>query len=428
MLVAQARRSRADALVRCAEQAQSEEAAWEPLRRGHLARIGSVRQAAEAVAGIAREGKADPLRTAWLLISLESAYAWVPDAPKPPAPVAQEDQELKNEDFRMNLAMVSAREAVAERLAYHLINEAQPDEPEMCEEFDCPEDCSGRHDTSHIDCGPDAVFEDLAGHGVEIEPPEPEPLSPIPRARLSNPNAKSEDARFPDIEENAENVLVHLGIDTNDVDTILNAAAVGLVVDAWRNGPLDAIHASSGGPSDGEIFAQSVDLYRRAREALLAARDDGPRMLSLFAAIASDVRLSWAGGSPFRLCGVPAANAEDVAQFVEQVDNQVWFTGEVMRARGWRAALMHRAVSAALYGHHHFGMPSWPSIVAAAMPQLALLDRTDAPQILGDLVSVEKALLEAPDQLGAEALEWLSHRMLLVSVPSTRPTGSEAAS
>jgi len=47
------------------------------------------------------------------------------------------------------------------------------------------------------------------------------------------------------------------------------------------------------------------------------------------------------------------------------------------------------------------------------MERLALLDRSGAPGALADLAAVEASLLEAPDQLGADALDWISHQALL---------------
>lgn len=190
----------------------------------------------------------------------------------------------------------------------------------------------------------------------------------------------------------------------------MSAAAVGLVADAWREGPLDDIHETVGGPSDGEIFAQSVDLYRRASTALTAARDDGPEALLAFVAVASDVNLPWAGGSDFAL---RTAASDSVADLVQQIDDRTWFTAEVMREQGWRAALLHRAASATFAALHHFGMPGWPGAVASAMERLAARDRSGAPESLTDLKAVEAALLKAPDRLGADALDWLSHQALL---------------
>nr|WP_244320090.1 MULTISPECIES: hypothetical protein [Streptomyces] len=409
-LVRQARRARDASLARKAEQVRAEQAAWLPVRERHLARLDSLRQAAEAVAELARSAEIKAQQVAWLLVSLESAFNWLPDTPEPPASVDEGDSELKEEAFRLDLSLIAAREAVAERLAYHLINEAQPDEPEMCEELECPEDCSGRHDSSHIDCGPDAIYEDLTEHGITVEQPDPEPLSPRFAALLGNKGeAEEKQVPLPDIEEQAPVVLAHFGIDTEDVDVLTSAAAVGLVLDAWREGPLDEIHAAVAGPSDGEIFAQSVDLYRRARAALVAAQHEGPEMLLAFSAVASDLDLPWAGGSPFTL----RATARPVEDFVQHVDHRVWFTMEVMREQGWRAGLLHRAASAAFKAAAYFGMPGWPGAVTTAMERLATLDRSDAPEALADLAAVETALLDAPDELGADALDWICGQALL---------------
>ncbi|MFF2213021.1 hypothetical protein [Streptomyces antibioticus] len=408
-LVARARRARDAALTHAAERAQTDFAAWQPVRDRHLARLDRVRQAAEAVAGLARDGDTEPPLIAWLLVSLESAYDWIPEAPEPPPAVEREEPELRDQAFRLDLAMITAREAVAERLAYHLINEAQPEEPEMCEELECPEGCSGCHDVSHIDCGPDTFFEDLAKHGILMKQPELEPPSPRTAALAGKSETDEKRSPLPDIEEQALVVLTHFGIDADDTEAVVSAAAVGLVDDAWREGPLDVIHAAGDGPSDGEIFAQSVDLYRRARAALVAARDEGPEVLLAFVAVASDVDLPWAGGSRFALRNV----SESVAEFVQHVDDRVWFTAEVMREQGWRAGLLHRATSAAFKTPTHFGMPSWSGVVATAMERLAALDRSDAPEALADLAAVEAALLEAPDRLGTDALDWLIHEALL---------------
>ncbi|MFF5611808.1 hypothetical protein ACFY7B_02625 [Streptomyces albidoflavus] len=408
-LVTRARRARDAALAHDAERARAESAAWIPVRERHLTMLGSVRQAAEAVTELVQSSDTEASRVAWLLVSLESAYTWIPEAPEPPASMVREEQELKDEAFRLDLAMITVREAVAERLVYHLINEGQPEQPEMCEELECSEDCSGRHDSSHIDCGPNAIFDDLAELGVTVEPPEPEPLSPRLSALLGRSEAEERLSPLPDIEKHAPVVLTHFGVDAEDPDALLCAAAVGLVTDAWREGPLDVIHQADDGPSNGEILAQSVDLYRRAHTALMAARDNGPEELLAFVAVASDADLPWAGGSGFALRTVSG----EVTEFVQHVDDRVWFTAEVMREQGWRAALLHRATSAAFKAPAHFGMPSWPGAVASAMERLAMLDRSGAPEPLADLAEVKAALLAAPDQLGANALDWMCQQSLL---------------
>ncbi|WP_413100730.1 hypothetical protein [Streptomyces sp. Inha503] len=404
-LVARARRSRDAALAQDAERAQSESAAWTRVLARHLAGLKGVRTAAEAVARLAEEEKLEPRRIAWLLVSLESAYAWATnDALEPPPSANPEDTSLKDADFRLALEMISAREAVAERLAYGLINEGIPAEPELCKEFECPEGCSDRHHSSHIDCGPDAIFEDLAEHGVVIDHQDP----PVAHGAAG----AAQETAGPDIAEMTDQlvaVLEYFGVDANDTELLVSAAAVGLVADAWRDGPLDAIHAVDRGPSDGEMFAQSVDLYRRARVALIAAEEHDPEALLAFQAVASDVDLPWAGGSCFTLRN----SGEPTDEFVQQLDDRVWYTSETIRKRGWRAGVLHRAASAAVKAPASFGMPGWPATVASAIERLAALDRSDAPEALADLTAVEDALREAPDRMGVDALDWLCTRGVL---------------
>ncbi|MFF7988543.1 hypothetical protein ACFZDG_01975 [Kitasatospora xanthocidica] len=348
------------------------------------------------------------MRVAWLSISLESAHAWIPDAPEPPSSVDREDHRLTNAKMLMGRAMITARGAVADRLVYHLVNAVQPEEPEICEQLECPEDCSGRHETSHIDCGPDAIFDDLLEYGVSIDEPGPAPLPPQ-FAALFAPRPEEPTPLFPGLEEQAAAALPRLGIDPGDPEVLLSAAAAGLAAEALLNEPLDALRAAPGGPDAGDVFAQGVDLYRRARKALVAARDGGPERLGAFTAVASDLDLPWAGGSRFTL----RAASGPVADFVRNIEEQVWITEELMRRQGWRDALLHRAFTAVFKATHHFGMPGWPAVVDAAMKRFASLDRLSAPPELADLGAVEAALLQEPDRLGVNALGWLVRHAVL---------------
>jgi hypothetical protein len=84
-----------------------------------------------------------------------------------------------------------------------------------------------------------------------------------------------------------------------DEGTIVSAAAVGLVELVWRNSPLEDMHADGGlrgrGPSDGEMFAESVALYRVARDALF--RGTNAALLG--------VRALGLGPEPALGCGAP---------------------------------------------------------------------------------------------------------------------------
>lgn len=53
-------------------------------------------------------------------------------------------------------------------------------------------------------------------------------------------------------------------------DAVLSAAAVGMVIEVWRNSPVENMHASKRGPSDAAMFAQSTALHKVAVTALAA--------------------------------------------------------------------------------------------------------------------------------------------------------------
>lgn len=177
-LVARARQLRDSALVRKAEQARKEATARAAERGRYLAELERVRRAAEAVAYLVTEKDLRASQTAWLFMELESAYAWVEDgAPEQPASVEDEDEIMQRKKFQLALEMISTRFAVANSLAYRIINDAMPPDPELCEEMECPEGCDGKHDFSDIDCGPDAILESLVEFGIDVEEGEYRTLS-----------------------------------------------------------------------------------------------------------------------------------------------------------------------------------------------------------------------------------------------------------
>ncbi|MBC3842129.1 hypothetical protein GXW82_23750 [Streptacidiphilus sp. 4-A2] len=409
-LVAQARRARDQSLTQNAERARTEAAEWQVLQDHYLATLDGVRLAAEAVARLALDGDGvEPLKVAWLSIALESAHSWAKhESPGRPESIVPDESPVHDAEFQLDLEMISAREAVADRLAYHVVNSATPAEPEMCEEFECPQDCSGQHDFFDIDCGPDQVFDDLAECGIVVERPDPAPAHAVRLRRLVDANIPKE-SRSRASGRDLVDVLARFGIDADDSDSLVCAAAVGLVTEAWLDEPLDEIRAARKGPSAGEVLAQSVDLYRIARESFMAAKNAGPEALLGFQAIAADVTLPWAGGSRFTL----RSTGEPTADFVQNVDNRVWYTSKLMQEHGWREAVLQRAAAAAYMASDHFGMPGWRALVSSTMQKLGSLDRSSAPQALQDLADVEEKLREAPDQLGVAALDWLFDQGLL---------------
>jgi hypothetical protein len=51
-------------------------------------------------------------------------------------------------------------------------------------------------------------------------------------------------------------------------EAVVSAMAVGLVIDVWRNGPVEDMHCGKRGPDDSAMFAESTSLHEQAVTAL----------------------------------------------------------------------------------------------------------------------------------------------------------------
>lgn len=203
-----------------------------------------------------------------------------------------------------------------------------------------------------------------------------------------------------------------------DEDTILSAAAVGLVELVWRNSPLERMHAGGGlrglGPSDGEMFAESVALHRAAKAAL-------PREFGLleFEDHVLDRHRPWAaGGRTLQEMGYGSLGA-----FTRHVKGQT-STLLTIRDDGYRLLLGYRITVTRLRGRDHYGMPRWPAIAASVRELLltpghpAWLARARdtvlavAPPGTPLPDALHRALLDGPDVLPLAVLDWLADRVM----------------
>ena len=53
-------------------------------------------------------------------------------------------------------------------------------------------------------------------------------------------------------------------------EAVVSAMAAGLVIDVWRNGPVEDMHCGKRGPDDAAMFAESTSLHDQAVTALTA--------------------------------------------------------------------------------------------------------------------------------------------------------------
>jgi hypothetical protein len=214
-------------------------------------------------------------------------------------------------------------------------------------------------------------------------------------------------------------------------ESILDAAAVGLVEEVWRNSPLEDMHAGGGmrgrGPTDGEIFAESVALQRVAKAAL-------PREYGLleFEDHVLDRHRPWAaGGRTLQEVGYGYLGA--LTRHVRDRTNALLS----LRRHGYRPMLGYLIARTRFYGDDHYGMPRWPG-VAASVRELLLTP--EHPAWPGDSPGQRHAkalamaptgtpppgklyrvLLDGPDKLPIAVLDWLTDRVM----PIARSLASE---
>jgi hypothetical protein len=203
-----------------------------------------------------------------------------------------------------------------------------------------------------------------------------------------------------------------------DEDTIVSAAAVGLVELVWRNSPLEAMQAGGGlrgrGPSDGEMFAESVALHRAATAAL-------PRPFGLleFEDHVLDRHRPWAaGGRTLQDMGYGSLGA--FTKHVRRHTNALL----TVKDDGYRLLLGYLITVTRLRGRDHYGMPRWPAIAASVRELLLTPEHTAWPNQMRDTVlavappgtplpdTLHRTLLDGPDMLQLPVLDWLADRVM----------------
>ncbi|MGV9394144.1 hypothetical protein ACWDQL_34220 [Streptomyces olivaceus] len=223
-------------------------------------------------------------------------------------------------------------------------------------------------------------------------------------------------------------VLQRLGVSAQ-AGNLANAAAVGITQLVWRNGPIEDAHAGERGRRnqlhDGVMFARNTWVYQQALDAVTSS--DPYALLTLEDRLL-DRHLVWPG------------TARTLKQFgygvLGEIDKHTKKT--INGLMGWRRRLTHEefltlaALNGLLGAEDHFGMPVWELRVQAAMTRLRGQDPTftarlksrydldfatwldTAPPVVHtDLLEVERALLTAPYELGADALDWFAWNPVL---------------
>jgi len=213
-------------------------------------------------------------------------------------------------------------------------------------------------------------------------------------------------------------------------DAVLSATAVGLVIEVWRNGPVENMHAGKRGPSDAAMFAESTALHTVAVTALSAPR----RMAGLlgFEKHLLDRERPWAGTGGRTLQELGYGFLGDYRRHVkDHVNAMIVLADHTCVPAPLETYLISRAL---MYGGDHKGMPGWPVIVErigvllADPDHLRWGDDRRGYQALGGLPAqvtsaddLTATLLTDPSVLPDEVLDWLGEYLLYCGGPPYGP-------
>jgi hypothetical protein len=211
---------------------------------------------------------------------------------------------------------------------------------------------------------------------------------------------------------------------------IMSAMAVGLVIEAWRNGPVEAMHGSGRGPDDAAMFAESTALHSKAIAALNA--ENQAHGLLDFEQHLLDRERPWAGSGGRKLRDLGHGHLGRYTRHVRDRTNALLSLRHHMCvADPLQVYLVNKALA---YGENHKGMPAWPTIVERigillADPQHPAWRQdgrgaralSEIPRLALPVERLTSNLLTEPSALPVEVLEWLSRHLLYCAAP---PFGS----
>ncbi|WP_431913459.1 hypothetical protein [Nonomuraea jabiensis] len=209
-------------------------------------------------------------------------------------------------------------------------------------------------------------------------------------------------------------------------DAIVNAMAVGLVIEVWRNSPVEDMHASRRGPNDAEMFAESTALHDRA---VLALQEENRAFALIdFERHLLDRMRPWAGTEGKTLKELGYGHLGTYARHVKDRTNALMSLADHTCVDDpLQVYLVNRALGS---GRNHKGMPSWPVIVERIC---ILLTAPGHPAWYGDnngeralaamppstppIDKLAEILLSTPYRLPREVLVWLSRHFLFCAGP-----------
>jgi len=217
-------------------------------------------------------------------------------------------------------------------------------------------------------------------------------------------------------------------------DAITSAMAVGLVIEVWRNSPVESMHASRRGPSDAAMFAESTALHEKAIKVLTA--ENVVYALFDFEEHLLDRTRPWAGTGGRTLRDLGYGFLGQYAKHVKERTNALAsLIDHTCVQNPLEVYLVNKAL---MFGRAHKGMPRWPIVVERIGTLLADPNHAawyedghgaralaEMPQQTPPIDQLTATLLTSPFTLPDEVLEWLSCHLLFCAGPPYSPVWEE---
>ncbi|MFE3177861.1 hypothetical protein ACFXI3_40005 [Amycolatopsis sp. NPDC059235] len=206
----------------------------------------------------------------------------------------------------------------------------------------------------------------------------------------------------------------------------MGAMAVGLVIEVWRNSPVEDMRAGRHGPDGAVIFAESTALHDEAVRALTAANRSAG-LVGFEKHLVNRAR-PWAGASGRTLKDFGYGHLGRYERYVKNKTNVLLgIEAHTCVRDGLRLYLTHTALSC---GIHHKGMPAWPVVVDRISRLVAEPDHpawgeqgrgaravAGMPARVQSIDQLVSGLLTKPSGLPVDVLEWLTDHFLYHAAP-----------
>ncbi|WP_104113008.1 hypothetical protein [Micromonospora chalcea] len=230
-------------------------------------------------------------------------------------------------------------------------------------------------------------------------------------------------------------MLAHqVGIEPDRAAAVLDLAAVGVVNNAWRNGPVEDWHAGDGPLNDGDMLRINAHTSWRIRQIIRRWRYEVGLPADADAGQLDDVSVDdwdWLAVRVWRWLVNPQRllpggfriieiAGDDLADYNEHVAGTLGAWATTAEKRGGRYAAWRAAIHGGLACRHWWGTPSWPDLVHAFV---TVLDEPShrhwgpdgqwrrglrqEPLQVQDRSGLRKLLLRSPWLLDQPAAQWV---------------------